>query len=445
MMPDFFQTPRFQLPDDWSPDGTACVVFRVPNDQQYFSQIIGLVDALKWSRNFARDETNTGAATVSRTWQAALESEPVIFQGCDMPEFRINPETCLLEVDCSGEGDWQPVWTPAFNPSMDAPVDPPYPDPPPEGQDNRCLAAANTTAMLQNGATNFANLLDIDSFLGAIVGILYTFLSSVVTVTLSQLWLGLGVAYGAFDAETILDDLAAFDWDVLECLLYAYYQDDGTMTALDWATVLDIMQDYVTDTGDQIWLFIAMIWGLMGTVGAAYATRWAGIEEADCSECGEHIYTWSFEGDDALPYDTFQSHLSTREAHDGTHSIEADMTFGSPNPANYDDFACVRVELPAGETVTEIDFWAFVYTYYSQATVIRATHKDSSDVTLNEIIVNEVIVPDNDWYHMAEDSLSWLISPGDYIEFVCYASYAFFANNSTIHHNIDQIIIRTTG
>lgn len=59
------------------------MMFRIPADQQYFSILIGLLDALKFSRNFNRDDTDTGAALVSRTWQAALESQPIITIDCE--------------------------------------------------------------------------------------------------------------------------------------------------------------------------------------------------------------------------------------------------------------------------------------------------------------------------------------------------------------------------
>ena len=110
-MPDFYQTPRFQLPDDLEPEGTVCVRFRVPDDPQYIAQIIGLVDMLKWSRNFAHDETKIGAATVSRTWQAALESFPVEVENCMPYLLRQNPaDPCQKQQSTDGGETWTLAW-----------------------------------------------------------------------------------------------------------------------------------------------------------------------------------------------------------------------------------------------------------------------------------------------------------------------------------------------
>jgi len=57
---------KFPLPDDWTVEDTICVTIRIPNDQQYFGTLIGLLDKLKYSHAFASDPTRSGAATVSR-------------------------------------------------------------------------------------------------------------------------------------------------------------------------------------------------------------------------------------------------------------------------------------------------------------------------------------------------------------------------------------------
>lgn len=123
---------RFQLPTDWSPVGTRCVVFTIPDDPEYFSQIIGLVDALKFSNNFGRDPTRTGAATVSRAWQAALESQPVFTledcEGGEMAFIKIRhrpkpgqPWVTQEKYDDEPETAWrdahiQPHWGEAITP-----------------------------------------------------------------------------------------------------------------------------------------------------------------------------------------------------------------------------------------------------------------------------------------------------------------------------------------
>lgn len=82
-MTDFFQTPRIELPDDWQPEGVVCLSVPVPDDPQYFAMVVGLLDQLRWSKTFARDPTKAGAATVARTWAAALNTRPIVSFDCE--------------------------------------------------------------------------------------------------------------------------------------------------------------------------------------------------------------------------------------------------------------------------------------------------------------------------------------------------------------------------
>lgn len=90
-MTDSLPVPRFPLPDEWEPEGTRCLRVIIPDDDQYQAIIVGLIDHLKWSTAYARDDTKTGAATVARTWKQALLVEP-IKQGCEMVMLRQNPD-----------------------------------------------------------------------------------------------------------------------------------------------------------------------------------------------------------------------------------------------------------------------------------------------------------------------------------------------------------------
>lgn len=287
------------IPIDPLPEDDYCLQVYIPRNTEYLIQFFTALSYFgKWN-SWKRGEGTINKEVADR-WKEAIERTHTKWaegENC-MPSFRINDETCLLEVDCAGDGtDWQPVFTPAYEAGSDAPHQTLYPDGVAEGQSVPCISAANTVAMLTNGATNFSNLLSLDELLGTIVAFLYTFLASVVTVTLSQLWLGLGVQYGAFDATQFSADLSAFDWDDLLCLLVDHYALDGTMTGEDWALVLDEMQTNAA-APNQIWLFLAMVWGLMGRSGAELATRWGGITEADCDVCDDtHIFELDFSVD----------------------------------------------------------------------------------------------------------------------------------------------------
>jgi hypothetical protein len=113
---------EFPLPDDWEPEGTVCVTVPVPDDPQYVAMLVGLLDWLKLSRSFARDATATGAAIVSRTWQAALESQPIIIGECDVMSYdtRVHPDFPWMQQASSDGGEtWhtsliQPNWSNAI-------------------------------------------------------------------------------------------------------------------------------------------------------------------------------------------------------------------------------------------------------------------------------------------------------------------------------------------
>lgn len=280
-------TPRGQyiIPEDNQPEGYYCFTTYVPKDTLYLQEFFGAFqDFCKWT-SWAEDGEGR-AAEAANTWKLANELTHAAFaeaEGCDMPVFRINPETCLLEVQCDDEA-WQPVFTPSYDPTMDGEIVPPYPDAPSEGQSNECLAAANAAESMQRGTADFIALLDGGSPIGVIISALYTFISAMVNIATGVIWGTFIPLFSSFDAATLAADYAAFDWQELIDLLVCYYQPDGTITEGDWSTVLTTMQTNAA-APNQVWLYIAMIWGLMGTVGAANAARWAGITEADCASC----------------------------------------------------------------------------------------------------------------------------------------------------------------
>jgi len=102
---------RVELPNDWTPEGLICAVVPVPADPQYSSILVGLIDMLRWSALFERDPTRTGAATVARTWAAALNAMPITFDDCEdlMARFQLrqNPENaCQLQQSLDDGETW---------------------------------------------------------------------------------------------------------------------------------------------------------------------------------------------------------------------------------------------------------------------------------------------------------------------------------------------------
>lgn len=110
---------RFELPANWTPDGVACCVIPIPDDPEYFAMLCGLVDTLRWSTNYQRDPTHSGAATVARSWGRALESKPYLLIDCgDIMTFdqRVKPGyPWITQSSTDGGVSWhdsliQPNW-----------------------------------------------------------------------------------------------------------------------------------------------------------------------------------------------------------------------------------------------------------------------------------------------------------------------------------------------
>lgn len=290
-MTDLLPIARFPLPEDLEVSETMCVTIRIPNDQQYLSTLIGLLDMLKWSRNFARDDSGTGAAVVSRTWQTALESEPISVEDCDMPEFRINPETCLLEVNCSDDPespDWQTITTPATDPRTDIKYPPPYPDAPPEGQSNECLAAANISAWVWIACGGWAGQLTYGIFaqfvvqVMGVIGGLFTLLTDIIIDNTTTL-------FTEIDLETIEGDFAALDQQDFIDIIVCYLDSDGSMPSDNWGDFLDHL---LAQAGDnQAWYLVHYCMLLVGWGGINLLGKIGGITEAECGSCGDWTIT----------------------------------------------------------------------------------------------------------------------------------------------------------
>ena len=141
---------RFPLPDDWNVDDFICMVIPVPNDEQYISQMRGLIETLIWSRSFDLHPTENAARQVADTWQRAFRSAEIKFEGCDMPEFRISDD-CLLEVNCGTHDD--PVWQPVFT-KKHSEGGAPRPFPPDSGPYGADTARRRVSMTLFSGCPN---------------------------------------------------------------------------------------------------------------------------------------------------------------------------------------------------------------------------------------------------------------------------------------------------
>lgn len=100
---------RFELPSDHDPDDDWCIVVKIPGHADYLKALVGHLRALTFSQNFERDDSKTGAAEVSRRWEKALYSQPIIRMDCDpLMDVRQNSTApCTLEKTFDNGETWE--------------------------------------------------------------------------------------------------------------------------------------------------------------------------------------------------------------------------------------------------------------------------------------------------------------------------------------------------
>lgn len=437
-MPDFFQTPRFELPEDWTPEGTACVKVTIPNDPAYFAQLIGWLDAFKFSRNFAPDSTRTGAATVSRTWQAALESQPITIQGCEMVELRINPETCLLEVNCSTDPenpDWQPVVTSEYDPRTDIKTPVLYPDPPPEGQSNQCLAAANIAGYVWWAGEKYADLLGGDNLFFELVNLI-TSIISMLFVLATEIIVDETLQVATYvDEEEIIADWALLDQQDFIDLLVCMYDENGVFMPGMYGDLLTELSERATV--NQAWYIVRYIVILMGVGGLTVAGKIGGIDEAECGSC-DNTLEWHFEGDDPA-YTILEGEL----VYDGTSesNVIAEECF---DVSGYTQWRYkLNLSLIEG-TIAGIEWSAFLHNPASDLCQYTYEVYDSGDTLITSDTILTTVSEDV-WTPRIWTVTPFAVPSGAYM--LVYASFGIYGSYpcGDGKNRIDDIIITYEG
>lgn len=358
---------RFPLPENWTPEGTICATFVIPDDPEYLATITGLVDELKWSKSFARDETGTGAATVARTWQAALESQPVFTQGCDMPDFRLN-ESCLLEVNCGtdDEPNWQPVFTTEH---PDGGAEAPYPPDTTEYTEDtaRCISAANVVAQLKYGTETLASDAAIVGGIAiAIIDLLGAFLFFVpggVLVTIAIAIINLAVGHVASDFS---DDLPGINWTTVRDELACIMARDGRLTEAGKAEFLAWMDTQFA--GNLAWELSKIIVRNVTADGLTNDGRMPQdtIDIDGCEECGEPSCIWNFE-DDSMPYSLANGHVESGVGIDGSKAAVGELEDSVAHPGNWQRIIRFRATVTTAGHLDAVSFmqkWHNTYDNY---------------------------------------------------------------------------------
>lgn len=278
---------RFPLPENWSVDEFICMCIPVPDDADYIAIMRGLLETLTWQRSFNQHPTENAARQVSNTWLAAFRSQEITFVECSMPDFRLDPETCALEVNCSGDPD-NPDWRKVLDTKLN-----PYPDPDPNPvSGTACLAAANAA----DGLRLILLQLDQALALGTVVFWIEVYLTLYllkVVQRIAQTVTRVTNVVIDFTAEEFHDAYEAFDWDVLKNVLHCYYDENGVMNEVQLALLLDELAPL--SLTDPVWTLIYLLVEGMGAEGMTGKAPRTTITEATCENCEGWSHTWNAE------------------------------------------------------------------------------------------------------------------------------------------------------
>lgn len=349
----------YKIPENLEPEGVQCIRIYVPNDVEWRSLFWGTFSELARWFNYEKDGTEHGAQ-VARLWRTLyLQSETEFIEGggCGLMDVRvkpdddcilqksadgetwedwanlddcgvktrINPETCLYEVDC-GDGNWQPVKTSAYDPRFDDVVPDPYPDDSlPEGQDAACVAAANAASYFDYASLGYANAIGGGGVLGAICAAIMSYVSAIQQVVFSIVLERVAIDFAFYNTATIVADQAGFDWDDLKNLLVCYYDNHGNASKEEYTTLQEQIQSRFDDS--QIWRVVYSIISMIGPIGLTNVAKWGGITEADCDSCGGGCMV-TFDGG-SMPYTFWNGHgtVETGAGIDGSDCGHSDVFY----------------------------------------------------------------------------------------------------------------------
>lgn len=292
MKPELMPVARIELPDNWEPDGVMCVRVMIPNDQQYLAILTGWLDQLKWSKVYARDETLTGASIVSRTFQSALESQPIL-TGCTMSLLRQNPDN---ECETQYSNDNGETWT-AIR-IADCPL-----PPPPIVSNQRCIATSRVILFMrgviadiledlwENGLNYTETYTHAITTIQAVTGSVSEPMVTTGLYGLISLLDGLGgvSSYGYEDIDSYAD---VFDQVYLAVLETGEVQGSILTELLDWS--LNTHENDVFYAWSQVvvGLMVAGKWNILASYGST-----------SCLEFGTYTWTKVFDFTDGEPLD----------------------------------------------------------------------------------------------------------------------------------------------
>lgn len=320
---DYIPIPRVELPAEWTPEGTICALVPIPDDPEFLSALVGLIDQLRLSRTFARDVTKTGASIVARTWASALNTQPIATIDCEgvvtVFDVRQRPdEPCILEKSTDGGETWVqfadltlcpptvmigsdgktivywcptcgpdggPGWVPLPNP--DDTYDPAHDDPqtdhsdwPDEGTDPGCVFAANVTEAFKS----VFERVDFGLETGALSQVIWVAANGLYGIANRLLTKKIQEILQAIAANVLSDyadwhdDYESFDWQEMTDKFCCFFDDSGMVTETSFAFGMAS----IAGKSGPLWDLTKVLLSVIGPNGLNNAATYAGITAEDC-------------------------------------------------------------------------------------------------------------------------------------------------------------------
>lgn len=312
----------YLLPDPITGYDLKCVTLKIPDDATYQAAFVGAMHTLDqwWNWEKSYEPGDTRAAQAALYWRTLIDEFLQIGECMpDLIDVRQNNMTpCILEKNIDGEwtafadlqkcppkirygatGDieWSGDDGETWQPIDDPPPQPPRGEPP-EGQDNKCLAAANAVAVIlaafQQCKADFDNGLSIIIVLSALISLLATLIFfppafAVVLATFTAL-------YGILSSMT-LADFSGPKQDALKCILFNHATLTDTTVTFDYGAVQDDVFARANFAPANIWAAIWYLLSILGSDGLNRAGSTTSVGESDCDDCdnpceGDFCYSW---------------------------------------------------------------------------------------------------------------------------------------------------------
>lgn len=294
------------LTPDAIPEESHCRVLRIPADVTWLSTFMGallpLADPASWQKYGALTEQEAADEALNVIWDAYNLAS----QECPLDVRQNEDSPCILEKN-DGSG-----WVEFANLQLCPPLvvigadGTPYvsddggetyhpaavealPRVPVEGQDTKCLGAANGTAAMTafyaQVASYFADDVLLLVALGGIIALILALLG---------LPLALGAAITAFTelwgvfSSFFADDFDSDKQDIYRCILFCHSTLVGDVVTYDYDSVLGAVDELWTPVTDfNVWTAIHYLLVIIGNDGLQRAGATTSVTEANCSDCAD--------------------------------------------------------------------------------------------------------------------------------------------------------------